>query len=377
MPQKFQSRIKDLEAKGKVTELIVILKNHKSKLIRERAIRALGNIKDPHTIDPLINIFEDSEVISHAAVWALSKIGAPAVEPLIVALNKSEKKGKHAAKTLGKIKDPRAIKPLIDTFSKSNNVSKAATWALIKMGESAVGPLIDALHASENTLRYAAETLGKIGGSVAIEPLIQAFKENFHSEVLGMAIARALDNLTWNPPKNELGAHYYIALREWDKLVEIGAPAINPIIDSLENLNNFNESTASEILGCIKDPNAVDRLILHIHHESHFIRANVARALGNIGDFRAIKSLINLLDDEYSTQDIIYGNKWDEDSEMINFSVRNAAVAALRKIAGGTYTSKDFAKEYMQKYWDEEKEFWRQWYESKKEIRKEEDIYSL
>jgi len=319
MPQKIQSIIKDLEVNKKVIELIVLLKNHESNFVRERVIRALGRIKDPHTIDPLINVFEDSEVISHAAVWALYKIGTPTVEPLIAALNESNKKGK-----------------------------------------------------------YAAETLGKIGDSRAIEPLIQVFKYNLHSRVLRETIARALERLAWNPPKNELGAHYYVALGEWDKLAEIGALSINPIIDSLEHLDNFNESPATESLGSIKDSKAVNHLITFLYHKSHFVRANVARALGKIGDFRAIKPLITLLDDEYSRQDIIYGNKWDEKSEMINYSVRNAAVAALRKIAGGAYTSKYFTKEYTQRYWDEEKEFWNQWYENKKEIRKkEEDIYNI
>ncbi len=378
MPQKIQSIIKDLEVNKKVIELIVLLKNHESNFVRERVIRALGRIKDPHTIDPLINVFEDSEVISHAAVWALYKIGTPTVEPLIAALNESNKKGKYAAETLGKIKDPRAIKPLIEAFNKSNIVSKAAIWALIKIGESAVGPLIEALYEFENKIRKAAETLGKIGDSRAIEPLIQVFKYNLHSRVLRETIARALERLAWNPPKNELGAHYYVALGEWDKLAEIGALSINPIIDSLENLDNFNESPATESLGSIKDSKAVNHLITFLYHKSHFVRANVARALGKIGDFRAIKPLITLLDDEYSRQDIIYGNKWDEKSEMINYSVRNAAVAALRKIAGGAYTSKYFTKEYTQRYWDEEKEFWNQWYENKKEIRKkEEDIYNI
>ena len=377
MPKSFQSRIKNLEAEGKVLELIVLLKNHESILVRERVVRALGRLKDSHTIDPLISIFEDKAVISHAAVWALSKIGAPAVEPLITTLNESKKKGKHAAETLGKIKDPRAIKPLIETFNKSNIVSKAAVCALTKIGKPAVSPLIEALYKSNNKLRYAAETLGLIGESKAIEPLIQVFKVNLHSNKLRMIIAQALERLSWNPPINELGAHYYISLGDWNKLEEIGAYAINPIMDSLDNLYNLTGSRATQVLGNIEDTNAVLPLIKYLRHESHFIRANVARALGNIGDFRAIKPLIALLDDEYSRQDSIYGNKWDDDSEMINYTVRNAAVAALRKIAGGTYSSDNFTKEYEQKYWNEEKEFWQQWYESKREIRKEKEIYGI
>lgn len=379
MPQKYQINIKNLETNRKVTQLIILLKNHKSKFVMERAIRALGMIKDPHSIAPLISTFEDSEIVSHAAVWALNKIGAPAIEPLIAALNESSKKGKYAAETLGKIKDLRAIKPLIDCFSASTKVSKAAIWALAEIGGPAVEPLIDSLY-DYKKLRYAAETLGKIGDSRAIEPLIHAFKRNLYSKELSTVIARALEKLAWNPPKNRLGAQYYISLGEWDKVVDIGAPAINPIISYLENLNNLNNldgSLATKALGEINDPNAVDHLILHLHHESHFVRANITRVLGNIGDFRAVEPLITILDDEYSRQDVIYGNTWDEESEMINYSVRNAVVAALRKIAGGRFLSKDFTNEYIQKYWDEESKFWQQWWETKKELRKEEEIYNL
>ena len=376
MSQKSQINIKNLEAKRKVTQLIILLKNHESKFVMERAIRALGIIKDPHAIAPLINAFEDSEIVSHAAVWALNQIGTPAVESLIAALKESSKKGKHAAETLGKIKDLSAIKPLIDCFSASNKVSKAAIWALAEIGEPAVEPLIDALFEFKK-LRYAAETLGKIGDSRAIEPLIHAFKKNLYPKELRTIIARALEKLAWNPPKNRLGAQYNILLGDWDKVVDIGAPAINPIIFYLETLDNLNGSLATKALGDINDPNAVNHLILHLFHESHFVRVNIIRALGNIGNLRAVEQLINMLDDEYSRQDVIYGNKWDEDSEMINYSVRNAVVAALRRIAGGRFLSKDFTNDYIQEYWDEEKKFWQQWWETKKELRKEEEIYDL
>ena len=206
MPQSLQARIKKLEAEGKVLELIILLKNPESIFVRERVVRALGKLKDPLTIDPLINVFQDVEVVSHAAVWALSKIGTPAIEPLIATLTKSNQKGKHAAETLGIIKDSRAIKPLIETFNKSNIVSKAAIWALIMIGKPAVGPLIDALYESDNKIRHAAEALGKLGDSKVIKPLVQVFKENLHSKVLRTSIARALKNLSWEPPKKELRA---------------------------------------------------------------------------------------------------------------------------------------------------------------------------
>mgnify|MGYP001578381448 CR=1 FL=1 len=79
----------------------------------------------------------------------LAKIGKPAVEPLILVLKDRDTDVRvNAAGALGKIKDPRAIKPLIEALKDlnmdSNSLLKIVS-ALSETGKPAVEPLIEVL----------------------------------------------------------------------------------------------------------------------------------------------------------------------------------------------------------------------------------------
>ena len=109
------------------------------------------------------------------------KLGALAVEPLIVALKDSDGKvHKFAVRALGKIGDARAVEPLIAALKDSDvDVRQFAAEALIKIGTPAVEPLIATLKDNDgNVHKFAAEALGKIGDARAVEPLIVALKDS-------------------------------------------------------------------------------------------------------------------------------------------------------------------------------------------------------
>ena len=58
-----------------------------------------------------------------------------------------------------------------------------------------------------------------------IEPLLTyALKDR------SVRAADVLEELGWQPSRDENGAIYYLLLSKWDKCVEIGEPAINPLI---------------------------------------------------------------------------------------------------------------------------------------------------
>ena len=106
------------------------------------------------------------------ATYELSKIGEPAVEPLILALNDSRLS--MVALTLGLIGDPRAIEPLVVVLNDSDSAARAAAAnALGVIGDPlAFDPLIAALNDSDSNIRRkAAESLGDMGDDRAIEPL--------------------------------------------------------------------------------------------------------------------------------------------------------------------------------------------------------------
>jgi len=88
-------------------ELIVVLQDQrKDPEVRKNAAKALGKIKDPRAVEPLIATLKDkdSDVRWHAA-RALEKIQDPrAVEPLIATLKDKDSEVRwHAAEALEKI----------------------------------------------------------------------------------------------------------------------------------------------------------------------------------------------------------------------------------------------------------------------------------
>ena len=89
----------------------------KDWFVRERAAEALSKIGEP-AIDPLIAALKDRNgLVRERAAEALSKIGEPAIDPLIAALK--DRNGlvrERAAEVLGKVGDETSIKPLMEAF---------------------------------------------------------------------------------------------------------------------------------------------------------------------------------------------------------------------------------------------------------------------
>ena len=82
-----------------------------------------------------------------------------------------------------------------------------------------------------------------------------------------------------------------------DALVEIGAPAIGPLISALSDTDTNVRELAAEVLGGIGDPRAVEPLIAALRDPNETLIRVAARALGQIGDRRAVEPLISVLRD--------------------------------------------------------------------------------
>lgn len=86
----------------------------------------------------------------------LNQVGAEAVEPLIVALSHARANvRRNAAYALGEIKDNRAIKPLIEAFNDTDMVLVAA-MALAEFGRPAIEPLAEATRDTNTRVRDGA-----------------------------------------------------------------------------------------------------------------------------------------------------------------------------------------------------------------------------
>jgi len=84
-----------------------------------------------------------------------------------------------------------------------------------------------------------------------------------------------------------------------DKIVEIGVPAVEPLIDTLKrDHDEVARWVAAEALGRIGDSRAVSPLIETLINDSHpDVRWHAADALGTLGDDKAVKYLTDALKD--------------------------------------------------------------------------------
>jgi len=221
-------------------------------------------------VAPLVRVLRD---VPPGVVAAFRRIGSPAVGPLIAALaDPAESTRERAATALGDIGDPRAVAPLIaalDVPGRRESARKAAARALGKLRDArAVDPLITALQDTglPRVSTAAAEALGKIGDPRAVGPLLAAYHD-MRAPTLGA-------------------------------LVEIGAPAIEPLATALHSSQEASRRCAVLALHDIGGPSAVEPLITALHDESAPVRQAAAVALGKAGGTRVMEPLIAALHDD-------------------------------------------------------------------------------
>jgi len=296
----------------------------KNNIVRSASAKALGKIRNTKAIRPLINIMKDKDLNvrlsaaealensgwkpgndSESIVYQVAKkkweklflIGKPAVEPLVDLLkDKAQDIQCAAAKTLGKIKDTRAVDPLIDTLRGGFGLTqKESIEALGEIGDAkAVDPLIDVLKNSE--IEYvqneAAIALIKIG-KPAIQPLVNEL--NNKDPGIRFRAAETLERTGWKPGNDSELSIYLAAKRDWEILLSLGKPAIDTLINAVKYWDPYAQKEAAKILTKIGKP-AVEPLINLLKDKDTLIRKTAIMILANIGDTRAVKPLINILE---------------------------------------------------------------------------------
>lgn len=305
--------------------------------VREAAISALGEIGDPRAVEPLVAALKDlNPLVREAAARALGEIGDPrAVEFLVAALKDSDNKMKRiVVQTLGKIGDSQAAEPLVNILINEPwvvlredsaealgkigapaampliaaigvgkySTEKTIVKALVNIGSPAINPLIAKLKAKELEVRkLACEALGEMGDAQAIKPLLAMIKHSKTGNSLREYAARALVKLGWEPDHDETEIWYWVAKRNWEKMISFGVPAVESLLTLLEVGSDEERRSAVEALVKIGNQ-AVDPLIIALGDEHWIVREGAAYALGEIGDRRSIEPLRVAFKD----------NGWDE-----------------------------------------------------------------
>lgn len=249
MPLFGPPNIEKLKAKRDVKGLIKALDYKEDLIIRSGAVVALGEIGDARAIEPLITLLNlDYLSVRLVAAEALGNFRDPrTVGPLIAALKDPESAvRRRAAEALGKIGDARAVKPLIAALK---------DWI-------------------EDVRKEAAKALGKIGAP-AVKSLIAALKDR--NILVREGAVDALEKMGWQPDQDESGVYFWIAKQEWEKCVEMGAPAVEPLIATLGDHTWCLRLTAAKALVSIyhgtEPDNKIRQLILA--HRSKIVQPHM------------------------------------------------------------------------------------------------------
>lgn len=142
--------------------------------VRARAARILGENREPQAIGALTSLLMDDPDmrVRQQAALALGRIGA--VDPLVDGLQAPDMQVRLLiTQALGSIGDPRAIKPLITALRDTHaEVRSQAAFALTKIGAPAVEPLLLTLRHADPVARWsAARVLGSLGDPRAVPAL--------------------------------------------------------------------------------------------------------------------------------------------------------------------------------------------------------------
>ncbi len=176
---------------------------------RRATATALGRIKAADAVESLLRATMDpDETVRVASVRALASIGDPAaVGPLIVMLAHEQ----YRAKTSGR---------------SSLAVERATGQALdVLCDEKAVDALQAALgHDDAEVRELAIKRLARIGSPMVAE-MLEAHLDD-PDPIIRRSAARGLAEVGWQPPSDETGAHYWAALRDWRRCAECGPAAI-------------------------------------------------------------------------------------------------------------------------------------------------------
>jgi len=297
-----------------------------SRSMSKSAVIALGKLRDIRAVEPLIAKLGrygryDSEYIEEAN--ALGMIGdARAVEPLIALLQNGLWESQiAAASALNKIGwqpgnteigatyfafkgdwnrcaevGMPAVALLISLIKQCRFPDEAAE-ALGNIGAPAVAPLMLVLGTEDlnsHIVHAAAKhALAKIG-TPAVAALIAALKDG--NERQRKRAADALEEMRWQPDKDEKGAIYWIYEKQWESCVEIGASAVGPLIGVLTDRDSPVRPAAAQTLGKIGDPRSVDVLIATLTDNDSAVRSAAAEALGRIGNARCTDALVAALE---------------------------------------------------------------------------------
>jgi HEAT repeat protein len=271
--------LKELGEPGFQALLNVLREFAEDEFIGGAAASALGEMRDPRTLDTLLyarhsKVFE----VGGEASAALSKLGEIAIAPLIVVLceplneppNEAYYHAQQALRSIGPATIPYLLDSLKTADSPQSRISLLSTLNFYE-DERVLGLLKAALSDSDEDMRgVAAFALAYRGDPAALEQVLMTPQRTAGTNDSARALAH------------------------------IGAPAVDPLILALSDPDRpeFARINAATALGEIGDMRAVEPLIAALRDEAPAIRLAAAQALGHLKHPRSGEALLTVLNDE-------------------------------------------------------------------------------
>ncbi len=147
----------------------------------------------------------------------------------------------------------------------------------------------------------AARVLGEIGDPQAVPALLDVMRAPREDNDVKLACAEALGRIQ-DPSVVPILCEELGKLDEWSSpriaavLVAFGKSAVEPLMALLDSGATLNGRVwAAQVLGKIKTAKAVPQLINRLHDRSEQMRLSAANALGDIGDLRAVRPLVDVI----------------------------------------------------------------------------------
>lgn len=297
------------------------------------ATAALGQMKDPLAIKPLIGLLDHpDQLVRYNAKKALENFGRQAVYPLVSTFRSQiEQKVLGAVQVLGNIRDERAVVPMDELLAHPSDVVRraaaealgeiggnrsithliehlsdpdpvvqhAAAESLEKLKPMSVMPLVAALHSADsNRVWRAAAVLGNINDPRAVGPLSALLAHG--SDTVRMETVIALGKIkspeVLEPLVFALGDTLAaVAAKASEGLVQYGAVSMDLLLSALSKGDPARTVHAAFTLGRIGDKRALDPLIGLLQSPLPEVQSAAAAALGDLHDDKALAPLISLL----------------------------------------------------------------------------------
>lgn len=214
---------------------------------RRETANSLGRMRAADAVEPLIkSIMDVDEGVRVASIKALGAIGdRAAVGPLIVVVAHEQVRARTTGRSSLTVE--RVAGQVLDALCDEKAIEaleRAARHEDAEVREIAVRRL-----AHLNTPAVASSLAGSLDDP---DPVIRR------------SAARGLSEIGWQPPSDEVGARYWAALRDWRRCAECGPAAVPLLSTAFPKLDALEQSDIiTALIGVDWEPTEPDVMAVH------------------------------------------------------------------------------------------------------------------